>query len=65
MIHPKFGNFVLLGSILVDWVAEEQSHPIDYNPCLDCKLCVAACPVGAISPEGDFNFSSCYTHNYR
>jgi hypothetical protein len=21
--------------------------------------------VGAISPEGDFNFSACYTHNYR
>ena len=22
-------------------------------------------PVGAISPDGDFNFSACYTHNYR
>lgn len=65
VIHPKFGNFVLLGSILVDWAPDEQGQPIDYNPCLDCKLCVAACPVGAISPEGDFNFSSCYTHNYR
>ena len=40
-------------------------QPIDYNPCLECKLCVAACPVGAISPDGDFNFSSCLTHNYR
>jgi hypothetical protein len=26
---------------------------------------VAACPVGAISPDGDFQFSSCLTHNYR
>ena len=26
---------------------------------------MAACPVGAISAEGDFNFSACYTHNYR
>jgi NAD-dependent dihydropyrimidine dehydrogenase PreA subunit len=65
VIHPKFGNFVLLGSILLDWVPDHESQPIDYNPCLDCKLCVAACPVGAISPEGEFNFSSCYTHNYR
>jgi hypothetical protein len=26
---------------------------------------VAACPVGAIAPDGQFNFSACYTHNYR
>jgi len=29
------------------------------------QLCRGACPVGAISAEGDFNFSACYTHNYR
>jgi ferredoxin len=65
VIHPKFGNFILLGTILVDADVAEPGRPIDYNPCLECKLCVAACPVGAISNEGDFNFSACYTHNYR
>lgn len=65
VIHEKFGNFILLGTILLDAEVSETSQPIDFNPCLECKLCVAACPVGAISPEGDFNFSSCYTHNYR
>src|SRR5437016_45140 len=65
VIHEKFGNFILLGTILLDAQVSEFSQPINYNPCLECKLCVAACPVGAISPEGDFNFSSCYTHNYR
>ncbi|MBI5091499.1 MAG: SCP2 sterol-binding domain-containing protein [Candidatus Hydrogenedentes bacterium] len=65
VIHPKFGNFILLGTVLVDAEISEYSRPIDYNPCLECKLCVAACPVGAISPEGHFNFSACYTHNYR
>ncbi len=65
VIHEKFGNFILLGTILLDAEVSEASQPIDYNPCLECKLCVAACPVGAISAEGDFNFSACYTHNYR
>src|SRR3954465_5463523 len=65
VIREKFGNFILLGTILLDAEVSESSQPINYNPCLECKLCVAACPVGAISPEGDFNVSACYTHNYR
>lgn len=65
VIHPKFGNFILLGTVLVESEVAEYGQPIDYNPCLECKLCVAACPVGAISPTGDFDFSACYTHNYR
>src|SRR5262245_46183877 len=65
LIHPKHGNFVLLGTVLLDRETNEYDRPIDYNPCLECKLCVAACPVGAISPDGSFNFSSCFTHNYR
>ncbi len=65
VIHPKFGNFILLGTILVGESFAPESQPIDYNPCLECKLCVAACPVGAISTTGDFNFTACYTHNYR
>ncbi len=44
---------------------EGHGAPIDYNPCLECKLCVSACPVGAIKPSGDFDFSACYVHNYR
>ena len=65
VIHPKFGNFILLGTILTDAEVTEESRPIDYNPCLECKLCVAACPVGAIAPDGHFDFSACLTHNYR
>jgi ferredoxin-NADP reductase/Fe-S-cluster-containing hydrogenase component 2 len=65
LIHPRYGNFVLLGTVLIDREASDYDHPIDYNPCLECKLCVAACPVGAIGPDGSFNFSSCFTHNYR
>lgn len=65
VIHPRFGSFVLLGTVLMEAEVSAYSHPLDYNPCLDCKLCVAACPVGAVSADGHFNFAACYTHNYR
>ncbi|MDD9947668.1 MAG: 4Fe-4S binding protein [Myxococcales bacterium] len=65
IIHPRFGNFILLGTIVTDARVTAPTVPIDYNPCLECKLCVAACPVGAIKVDDDFDFSACYNHNYR
>lgn len=65
VIHPRMGNFVLLGTVILEAEATAYDHPLSYNPCLECKLCVAACPVGAIHADGHFDFSSCYTHNYR
>lgn len=65
VIHPVFGSFINLGTILVAREVSEASRPIDYNPCVECKLCVAACPVGAIGADGHFDFSACVTHNYR
>lgn len=65
VIHPVFGSFISLGTILVSREVSTVSEPIDYNPCVECKLCVAACPVGAIGADGYFNFSACMTHNYR
>ena len=65
VIHPKYGNFILLGTILVDAEISEHGQQLDYNPCLECKLCVAACPVGAISKDGVLDWQACSTHNYR
>jgi ferredoxin len=65
VIHPKFGNFILLDTVLVDAEISQEGAQLDYNPCLECKLCVAACPVGAIGADGYFDFSACSTHNYR
>lgn len=65
VIHPKFGNFILLATVLVDSEITEYGAPLDYSPCLECKLCVAACPIGAIGKDGEFDFVACSVHNYR
>ncbi len=65
VIHPQFGNFILLATVLVAAGVDVYGQELDYNPCLTCKLCVAACPVGAIGADGAFNFSACMTHNYH
>jgi len=65
VIHPRFGNFILLGTILLGATVTAYSPELQDSPCLTCKLCVAACPVGAIGADGAFNATACYTHNYH
>lgn len=65
VIRPRFGNFILLGTILVGAEIDAYAQELGYNPCLECKLGVTACPVGAIGGDGAPNFSARYTHNYR
>lgn len=36
VIHPRFGSFVLLGTVLMDAPVTEYNHPVAHNPCLEC-----------------------------
>ena len=65
ILHPKFGSFILLDSILIDAELDKYDKPIEYDPCVGCNLCVAACPVGAIDLKKGLDFNACMTHNYR
>ena len=64
VLHPKKGASMILGSVLIDQECDAYDRPMDYNPCIECGLCLSVCPVGAIKKNG-FDFMACYTHNYR
>ena len=65
LIHPRFGSFVVVGTILIDAEVSSYGEPLDFNPCIECKLCAAVCPVGAVAKDGHFAFITCLVHNYR
>jgi ferredoxin len=65
VIHPKFGNHIILGSLLLDAGLDKYDHPLEHSPCIECSLCVGVCPVGAISREKGLHFMSCAMHNYH
>ncbi|MCP4575977.1 MAG: 4Fe-4S ferredoxin [Deltaproteobacteria bacterium] len=65
VIHPRFGSFIVLSTILLNRGASDYDRPLDFRPCIDCGLCVSVCPVGTICSDGHFNFTTCMTHSYR
>lgn len=65
VIHPHFGANIYLGAIVLDGSVDSYDYPLETSPCLNCNLCSAVCPTGAIAEDGHFDFGSCMTHNYR
>ena len=65
LIHPTFGNYICLGTILIDTAVNKYNQPLEFNPCIECKLCVSVCPTGAVAKDGSFDFFACLTHAYR
>jgi len=60
LVHPEYGASIRLASIITDMPLKVDS-PLDID-CGNCRACVAACPVDAISPMGvsEFNGRACY-----
>ncbi len=65
VIHPRFGNGIVLATVLIGAELTAYDGPTEFNPCIECKLCVSVCPTGAIGANGNFDFFPCYIHNYR
>ncbi|HWR05220.1 MAG TPA: 4Fe-4S double cluster binding domain-containing protein [Humidesulfovibrio sp.] len=65
VIHPVFGNFIRLTTLLIDAELDAYGAPLADSPCIHCGLCEAVCPVGAIGADKPFNLMACMTHAYR
>jgi len=65
VLHPELGNFLRLGTILIDAEVDEPGTPLPESPCIRCGLCASVCPVGAVSMDKPFDFMACMTHAYR
>ncbi len=65
VIHPSFGAGIVMGTVLLGATCDRYDTPFDYNPCIECGLCLKVCPVGAVRKTDEFDFMACYSHNYR
>jgi epoxyqueuosine reductase QueG len=65
VLSPQFGSTILLNSILINAPLDRYDQRLEQNPCRNCRMCAAVCPVGAVRPDGAFDFLACATHSYR
>ena len=60
LLHPVYGSWLFLGELVTDLplppTGDGQVHP-----CENCGACLAACPSGALGPEG-FVLERCRSH---
>jgi epoxyqueuosine reductase QueG len=65
VLSPRFGSAIFLNSILINAQVDHYDRTLEQNPCLNCRLCAAVCPTGAVQKDGAFDFLACATHSYR
>jgi epoxyqueuosine reductase len=60
LITRRFGSWVVLGSLITD-VEIETSPPLDLD-CGSCRLCIDACPTGALDEPGTLDATRCLSY---
>ena len=60
VLDPKFGPWLLLGSVVTD--ARLDTHSPMVRDCGKCDACIPACPTGAITAPGKLDASLCIAH---
>ncbi len=60
MITQRHGSWVVLGTLVTD-VALEPTPPLDTD-CGDCRICIDACPTGALDEPGVLDSTKCLSY---
>lgn len=60
IITPEFGSFVYLGEMITN-LPFEPDDPIE-DQCGDCRICLDACPTGALVQGGQINAKICLSY---
>ncbi len=59
-ITRRHGSWVVLGALVTD-VEVDPSPPLDLD-CGDCRLCIDACPTGALDEPGTLDATKCLSY---
>src|SRR6266568_2752714 len=60
LITKRFGSWVVLGTLVTD-VEIEPTQPLELD-CGSCRLCVDACPTGALDEPGVLDATRCLSY---
>jgi epoxyqueuosine reductase len=60
LITKRFGSWVVLGTLVTD-VEIEPTPPLELD-CGSCRLCIDACPTGALDEPGTLDATRCLSY---
>ena len=60
LIHPRLGSYLLLAEVVTDLPLRPDAPAA--SRCGRCRVCIEACPTGAIGPDGLVDASLCLSY---